>query len=79
MNLRPDTFALLLNIANVNANSRVLLVEKTKGFITGALLEKGVAEILNLELSHFQIKLTTEILLEYDLHPYLQRKVTYLH
>ena len=40
MNLRPDTLALLFNFANVNAESRVLLVDKTKGLLIGGLIEK---------------------------------------
>ena len=51
MGLRADSLALMLNMANVNAESRVLLIDKTKGLITGALIEKEVKEILHVELS----------------------------
>jgi hypothetical protein len=40
----------MLNLANINAESRVLLADKTKGLITGALIEKDVKEVLHVEL-----------------------------
>ena len=52
MNIRPDTLALLLNFANINAESRVLLVDKTRGLVVGALIEKEVTEVVHLELAH---------------------------
>jgi hypothetical protein len=36
-------------MANINTNSRVLLVDKTKGLLSGALLEKEVKSILKVE------------------------------
>lgn len=62
MNLRADSFGLLMNLANINSESRVLLVDKTKGFISGALIEKEVKEVLHVELSGNQIKMLSEIL-----------------
>ena len=47
--LRPDSLALLLNVANVSFQSRVLLVENTKGFLSGALAERAVAYALRVE------------------------------
>ena len=41
--LRPDSLALLLNLANLSFQSRVLLVENTKGFLQGALIERSIA------------------------------------
>lgn len=38
-------------MANVNAESRVLIVDKTKGLLAGALIEKNVKEIVHLEVS----------------------------
>jgi len=38
-------------MANINYESRVLLVDKTKGFIAGALIERQVPEILHVEVS----------------------------
>jgi len=47
--LRPDSLALLLNMANLSFTSRVLLIENTKGFLSGALLERCVAYVLRVE------------------------------
>lgn len=67
-NLRPDSLALLLNMANVNCYSKVLLVDSTKGFLSGALLEKQVDSVLKIEVGGEQLKLQIEILLEYGFH-----------
>lgn len=40
LNLRPDSLALLLQLANVCSESRVLLIDKTRGLLAGALIEK---------------------------------------
>lgn len=37
-------------MANISSESRVLLVDKTKGFIGGALIERKVPEILHVEV-----------------------------
>ena len=81
LGLRPDSLGLLLQMANINAESRVLLVDKTKGFLAGALIEKNVKDILHVELggTSQQIKLQNEILLEYNFHPYQQKKLGYTH
>ena len=50
LGLRPDSLGLLLQMANINAESRVLLVDKTKGFLAVALTEKTVKDILHVEL-----------------------------
>lgn len=47
--LRPDSLALLLNMANLSFQSNVLLVENTKGFLQGALVERAVAYALRVE------------------------------
>ena len=57
LNLRSDSLALLIQLANINAESRVLLLDKTKGLIAGALIEKNVKEIMHMELSSPQLKL----------------------
>lgn len=49
--LRPDSMGLLLNMANINSNSRVLLVDKTKGLLSGALIERDVQNVLKVEFS----------------------------
>ena len=41
----------LLNYANVNFDSRVLLCDKTKGLISGVLIERDVKEIMHVEFS----------------------------
>jgi hypothetical protein len=51
MGLRPDSLGFLLNYANINCDSRVLLCDKTKGLITGALVEKDVREIMHVEFT----------------------------
>jgi hypothetical protein len=51
MGLRPDSLGFLLNYANINYDSRVLLCDKTKGLITGALIEKDVREIMHVEFT----------------------------
>jgi hypothetical protein len=50
LGLRSDSLAMLLQMANINAESRVLLLDKTRGLLAGALIEKGVKEILHVEL-----------------------------
>jgi hypothetical protein len=37
-------------MANINQESRVLLIDKTRGLLAGALIEKNVKEILHVEL-----------------------------
>lgn len=51
LGLRPDSLGFLLNYANVNYDSRVLLCDKTKGLIGGALIERDVREIMHVEFS----------------------------
>jgi tRNA (adenine58-N1)-methyltransferase non-catalytic subunit len=50
LGLRSDTLGLMMQMANINAESRVLLIDKTRGLMAGALIEKGVKEILYVEL-----------------------------
>ena len=57
MALRPDSLGFLLNYANINYESRVLLCDKTRGLIAGALVERDVREIMHVEFGHHQIKL----------------------
>ena len=47
--MRPDSLALVLNLANISFESHVLLVENTKGLIQGALAERCVAYALRVE------------------------------
>ena len=50
-NLRPDSLALMLNVANINYQSRVLVVENTKGFLCGVLIEKAIAYGLRIDFT----------------------------
>jgi hypothetical protein len=43
--------ALLLNMANVSATSRVMLVDGARGLIAGALLERSIAYVLKVEFA----------------------------
>lgn len=47
--LRPDALGLILHLANISFQSRVLLVENTRGFMSGALAERSVNTILRVE------------------------------
>ncbi len=47
--LRPDSLGFILNQANINAFSKVLLVENTRGFLTGALIERCVPYVLRVD------------------------------
>ena len=55
-NLRPDSLALMLNVANINYQSRVLVVENTKGFLCGAVMEKAVGYCLRVDFSQDIVK-----------------------
>lgn len=50
--LRPDSLGFLLNMANINAFSRCLVVENTKGLIIGALCEQSCAYTLAVSFTH---------------------------
>ena len=54
--LRPDSLALMLNLANINYQSRVLVVENTKGFLCGAIMEKAVGYCLRVDFSSDIVK-----------------------
>jgi len=78
-NLRPDSFALLMNMANVHSNSRVVIAGNTKGFLSGALIERQVKAILRVELNEEDnVRVENEILLQYDFHCYRTKMVSYL-
>ena len=66
-------------MGNINAESRVLLIDKTKGLLAGSLIEKNVKEIMHVELSGPQLKLQSEILLEFNFHPYQQKRLSHNH
>lgn len=56
-NLRPDSLSFLINMANVSFQSRVLLVENTKGLVQGALIERCVAYALRVEFMENLVEL----------------------
>lgn len=56
----------MMNLCNVNADSRVLLIENTKGLMTGALLEREPKYILRVEFGTEAIKINNEILFQFD-------------
>jgi len=69
--LRSDSLGLMLQLANICSESHVLLIDKTRGLLAGALIEKHAKEILSVELAaQPQIKISAEILMEFDFHPY---------
>jgi hypothetical protein len=41
----------MLQLANISSESHVLLVDKTRGLLAGALIEKHAKEILSVELA----------------------------
>ena len=57
----------ILNLSNVNTDSQVLLVEHTRGLMTGAVLERRAKYVLRVEFGHDSIKINSEILNQFDL------------
>ena len=49
--LRSDMLGYLLHYANVSAESRVMLVENTRGFLAGTLMERKAEYILRVEFN----------------------------
>ena len=41
----------MLNVANINYQSRVLIIENTKGFLCGVLIEKAIAYGLRVDFT----------------------------
>jgi hypothetical protein len=64
--LRPDSLGYLLTMGNVSSQSRVLLVENTRGFLAGVLMDKEVRYGLRVEFNSRSIKNNNEILSEMD-------------
>jgi len=90
--LRPDSLGFLLNYANINAFSRVLVVENTRGFLTGALLERCVPYILRVDISdnindestgplktHGTVKPNNQILKEFNINDENWHRIGYLN
>ena len=83
----------MLNIANINYQSRVLVVENTKGFLCGAVMEKAVGYCLrvdfNADIVKFdqskgpistvgQIRPNIQILREFNFSPKDQRRLGHI-
>lgn len=77
--LRSDMLGFLMNMSNINSESKVLLVEHTRGFMTGAISERDPKSILRVEFGHDSIKCNNDILKEMDPTVGQQIKVTYVH
>jgi tRNA (adenine-N(1)-)-methyltransferase non-catalytic subunit len=73
--IRPDSLSYLLTMANISSQSRVLLVDNTRGFLAGALMEKEVAYALRVEFNTRFIKNTNDVLFEMDLPSNLNKRV----
>ena len=73
--LRPDSLGYLLQMANISSESKVLIVENTKGFIPGVLMERQIKYGLRVEFCNRSIKYNTDILHEMDVPPAWQSKV----
>jgi hypothetical protein len=56
-------------MANVSSESKVLVVENTRGFIPGVLMEKYVKYGLRVEFCNRSIKYNTDIMYEMDIPP----------
>lgn len=65
--LRPDMLGLLLNMANVHAESQVLFVENTRGLIHAACATKKVKYGLRVEFGEGSLKINNEILDQVEL------------
>jgi len=55
-NLRPDMLGYIMNQANVNFESKVLLVDSTRGLLSGILEEKQVKYCMKIEFNTRFIK-----------------------
>ncbi|XP_064383975.1 tRNA (adenine(58)-N(1))-methyltransferase non-catalytic subunit TRM6-like isoform X2 [Halichondria panicea] len=57
--LREDSLAQMLTMSNVQANSNVIVMETTQGFLTGALLERmgGYGNLVQIFFGDFPVRL----------------------
>ena len=60
--LRSDMLGLLMNYSNVNSESNVLIVENTRGLISGAVAEREPIYGLRVEFGSDSLKNNNEIL-----------------
>jgi len=78
-NLRVDSLALMINMANINPMSRVLILENTKGLVTGAVIERCVAYALKVDLGTPSVKVQMEILGNYNFGHESLKRLGFLH
>ena len=64
--LRPDMLGYILQMANISSESKVLIVENTRGFIPGVMMEKEVKYGLRVEFCTKALKYFNDILIEMD-------------
>ncbi len=57
----------------------MLLVENTKGLVTGALVERGAKGVIRIEMENESLKMKNDILLEFNFHSYQPKGVTYIN
>jgi len=66
--LRPDVLGYILNMANLNFESRVLLVENTRGLLAGAVIERGINYCLMVEFNQDKsVKYRNDFLYQMDI------------
>lgn len=78
-NLRTDSVGFLLNITNINSNSKVCLVENTRGFLMGCVMEKDIQQLTRVEFAKTNSLKNDIDYYENFNHPYFKNKrITYL-
>ena len=65
--LRPDMLGYMLQMANISAESKVLIVENTRGFIPAVMMEKQVKYGLRVEFCTKSLKYFNDIAIEMDM------------
>jgi tRNA A58 N-methylase Trm61 len=78
-NLRTDSLGLMINLSNLNSNSKALVVEATKGLLLGACMERDPAHITRIEFNKMNSLKNDIENFEHFNHPYHKnRKITLL-
>lgn len=68
-----------MNITNINANSNVCLVENTRGFLLGCVMEKDIQKVTRVEFAKVNSLKNDIDYYENFNHPYFKnRKITHL-
>jgi 2-C-methyl-D-erythritol 4-phosphate cytidylyltransferase len=71
--------ALLMNMANVSATSRVMLIDGARGLVAGALLERSTAYVLKVEFATSGLKVSSDILNQYNFGCGTLRRLGHIH